>query len=442
MIKSPITAQLEITEKCNYKCPHCYQPKSKNYTESSICTFREDKEKRMLLVARKIVEAGIFNVVLTGGEPLMFKKCVINLMSFFKSHDLNVFLNTNLALMDEKFLNEILSLDCNGMLISCPSTKSSLYKKMTGNGDLEKFMERVNWLVEKRAHFTVNMVVNKNNLNNIRETAEKMKEIGVKRFAATPMALNVLRPQLKSFLAIKDVQKVIDDLIWVKEKLKLHVDIMEAIPKCTFPQKAYELNLSFLKRKCQAGITTVAISPKGEIRPCTHNPGSYGNIMEEGLEKAWGEMSEWRNNSYTPTVCKKCKVLKSCSGGCRTTAKAYGKTWKSKDPWMTNPIEKSQTTPMDIKINKNSIISINPFRHRREKDKHLIVSSKNNILLINEEFFKLIQYLKTIKQIKLSDLSMENNISFSNQDFQRVMKILLKSGFVSILKKQQGGKKC
>ncbi|OQX70904.1 hypothetical protein B6D52_03175 [Candidatus Parcubacteria bacterium 4484_255] len=92
-----------------------------------------------------------------------------------------------------------------------------VYKEMTGNGNFRQFSKKVQKLVKKNVHFTVNMVVNKNNLTIVRETATKMIDLGVKRFAATPMALNVLYPDFKHFLNVKDVRRVIKDLVWVKK---------------------------------------------------------------------------------------------------------------------------------------------------------------------------------------------------------------------------------
>ena len=64
----PVTLQFELTGACNLKCKHCYN--------SSGDTDRIDY-KRMIpnewkILARQIVEdGGIFQCIISGGEPLL-----------------------------------------------------------------------------------------------------------------------------------------------------------------------------------------------------------------------------------------------------------------------------------------------------------------------------------------------------------------------------------
>ncbi|NQU86304.1 MAG: radical SAM protein [Mariniphaga sp.] len=442
MISAPITVQLEVTEKCNYRCPHCYHLVNDNNPGREF-NFRENDEN-VLSIARELVNANIFNVVLTGGEPLTKKKLTLKLIKYFRARNVNVSLNTNLVLMDDDFLDKFINFGGNGMLISCPASTPKIYKEMTGNGNFRQFSNKVQKLVKKNVHFTVNMVVNKNNLRVVRETATKMIDLGVRRFAATPMALNVLYPDFKHFLSVKDVRKVVRDLVWVKKNFGIYVDIMEALPKCVFPKDIRCLGLNFLKRKCQAGITTMAVSTNGDIRPCTHNPQAYGNIFKENLSNIWEKMFDWRNGFYVPQDCKRCRVLNICLGGCRMTAKAYDVTGQqsSKDPWMLKPLRNDDFRKENVNFDfgKKSIIRFSgKFQFRREGDGYLIYSAKNKILLVNDEFFALLKYLEKVYQIRLDDLANRNNISFNDRDFQKIIKLLLRNKFISLNKQQKGG---
>lgn len=442
MISAPITVQLEVTESCNYRCPHCYHLVNYGNLERGFDFYENDET--VLNVAKRLVSAKIFNVVLTGGEPLTKKKLTLKLIKYFRAHNITVSLNTNLVLMDDDFLDKFINFGGNGMLVSCPATSPKIYKEMTGNGNFHQFSEKIEKLVKKNVHFTVNMVVNKNNLTVIRETAIKMIAIGVKRFAATPMALNVLYPDFKHFLNIKDVRKVIKDLMWVKKNFGIYVDIMESLPKCVFPKDIRHLNLSFLERKCQAGITTMAISANGDIRPCTHNPEVYGNLLEENLSNVWKKMFDWRNGFYIPEDCKKCRTMDICLGGCRMTAKAYDITGKqdSKDPWMLKPLQSNDFRRKNVNFNLNeeSIIYFSKkFQFRRENGGYLVYSAKNKILLINHEFFTLMDYLNKIGSVKLGDLANHGNISFNDRNFQKIIKLLLRNKFISLNKQQEGG---
>jgi hypothetical protein len=57
------------------------------------------------------------------------------------------------------------------------------------------------------------MVVTKDNLHEIRTTAEKIKQLGCSSFSATPMALNMDFPRLDLLLSEDEIRQVIADLL-------------------------------------------------------------------------------------------------------------------------------------------------------------------------------------------------------------------------------------
>jgi len=104
-LEAPLIAQLELTDKCNIKCLHCY-----HLDPNFLSKTNDLEEKDMIFLAKKIVKSGIFDVVLTGGEPLTRKKLVTSLVKYFKDNNIHVSLNTNLLLMDEYVLNILINM--------------------------------------------------------------------------------------------------------------------------------------------------------------------------------------------------------------------------------------------------------------------------------------------------------------------------------------------
>ena len=89
-LKSPVTAQMELTARCNNLCLYCYN------------SFRGDKEQHpglqledSLRIARQLADNEVFEVVLTGGEPLYRRDLVYPVASFLSSECVDVKLNTN-----------------------------------------------------------------------------------------------------------------------------------------------------------------------------------------------------------------------------------------------------------------------------------------------------------------------------------------------------------
>ncbi len=434
-INLPLTAQLEITDRCNLRCPYCYFFNS--CVPRKSCDLSNEK---IMSLAKQIVSLRLFSVVLTGGEPLIRKELVISLVEYLKRNNLYVSLNTNLTLMDKETLKIIANLGIDGLLVSCPSSNTEIYKLMTGGADYIQFRKKLEMIIETGLHFSVNMVTNKLNLHSIRKTAINLKFLGIKRFGATPMALNVNNPRLDLFLEKEEVKQLVDDLVWIEEHLKIEVDIFEAIPKCLLPEDIYYKDLGFLERKCQAGRTVVSIASDGSVRPCSHNPDIYGNLFNESLESIWSKMKKWRNDGYIPDECGKCKMLYRCLGGCRMTARAFTGNPKGEDPWSYPPLKKdrfrAERVSRDLNINSNTIVfPSKEFRWRKENDYYLVCArTTRNSILVNIELFKFLLILRKTKSITLEALAGKSGTDFNDIYFQKIVKFLIKKRFLLIEK--------
>lgn len=389
----PLTAQLEITDVCNHRCIHCYN------LDSAVekRPMRKVSDEIVQACAQKLIDNQIFSVIVTGGEPLLKKELTKKVIRLLKENKMRVSLNTNLTLADDDFI-QFLKGQKVGVLTSCPSENADPFSKLVGTDNYSVFETNIRKLVTAGVHFTVNMVVTKENLHEIRATAEKMHELGCRSFAATPMGLNVEYPRLDLLLSVEEVRKVIADLLWIEQHLKMKVDILEALPKCVFPENVLEGKHAFLNRKCQAGRTVIAVSCNGDVRPCAHNPFSYGNLLKEDLRDIWQKMSDWRSLQYVPEECIDCTWLNRCNGGCRTSAKVYNGDWNQKDMWCTGKL----TTPpskdnLEIDLKPDTRLQFSTeIRARKEDDEAYVIYNADDdvFFMINQPYYDFIMGLK------------------------------------------------
>ena len=400
----PLTAQLEITDFCNHRCVHCYNLDSEVQNRPS----RKVSDETVLACAQKLIDNKIFSVIVTGGEPLIKKELTQKVISLLKENDTRVALNTNLTLADDDFI-QFLKDQKVGVLTSCPSGENNSFAKLVGIDNYKVFESKVKKLVDAGVKCTVNMVVTKDNLHEIRLTAEKMKALGCKSFAATPMGLNVEYPRLDLLLSVEEVRKVVADLLWIEENLKMKVDILEALPKCVFQEEILKGKHHFLNRKCQAGRTVIAVSCNGDVRPCAHNPYPYGNLLKEDLRDIWKKMDDWRSTKYIPEECKGCTWLHRCNGGCRTSAKVFNGDWDKKDMWCTGRL---MTTSSFNDKNEYVLLPdtqlqiVENVKVRREDEvAYLIYNATDDIYcVVNQTFYDFIAYLQELTTIRYEEL--------------------------------------
>lgn len=429
----PLTAQLEVTEFCNHRCIHCYNLDS----EIKNRPMRQVDDETVLKCAQTLVDNKIFGVIVTGGEPLIKKELTKQVISLLKEHDIRVSLNSNLTLFDDDFI-AFLKDKKVGVLTSCPSGIPSSFTKLVGIDNYYKFETNLKKLVDSRVRFTVNMVVTKENLHEIRPTAEKMKALGCKSFAATPMGLNVEYPRLDLLLNVDEVRQVISDLLWIEKELGMKVDVLEALPKCVFPESVLMEKHAFLNRKCQAGRTVIAVSCNGDVRPCAHNPFSYGNLLDEDLRDIWQKMSNWRSAQYVPEPCLDCTWLNRCNGGCRTSAKAFHGDWSKNDMWCTGKLTISppNNDSPTIELKPDTHLQFTPNLQARKEDKEAYVvynAAEDVFFMVNQAYYDFIMGLKELGTFSFVDLCKVNNLSPDNPQIQDTIAFLIKKKVLKII---------
>ena len=426
----PLTAQLEVTDKCNFRCPHCYILNSAAQQRKTA----DLSDEKVMYLAGQLADAGVFSVVLTGGEPLFRRQLLYRLIRYFVQHNTYVSLNTNLSLCSQRVLEVLADCGLDSMLVSCPASDAIVYREMTGNGNLAHFERNVRALLSTRIQFAANMVVNRANLRLIQSTAAWLSGMGVKSFGISPMSLNERYPNYSLFLTRDDVSIAVRELLWVKDSLGMNVDIYESIAKCAFEPSVLVQDLPFLKRRCQAGKTIVSVSNSGDVRPCSHNPDAYGNLFKDSLATIWARMGEWRDMSHIPERCQSCKVLSRCFGGCRITARTVTQDRKGEDPWMTAPMVADTLVKPPNPVRVTTLTVVKPsaeFRWRKEGDGYVACTkSAKNATLMNEHLFSFVRTLRDRPPTALSDLAVAHNTKFSNPDFLRIVSALIERGFL------------
>ncbi len=430
----PLTAQLEITDYCNHRCVHCYNLDSEVQNRPS----RKVSDETVHACAQKLIDNQIFSVIVTGGEPLIKKELTKKVILLLKENHTKVALNTNLTLADDDFI-QFLKEQKVGVLTSCPSGEESSFAKLVGIDNYKLFESKIKKLVNAGVRFTVNMVVTKDNLHEVRLTAEKMKSLGCKSFAATPMGLNVEYPRLDLLLSVADVRKVIADLLWIEENLKMRVDILEALPKCVFPEDVLKSKHSFLNRKCQAGRTVIAVSCNGDVRPCAHNPYSYGNLLKEDLRNIWQQMSEWRSAKYVPEECKDCSWLNRCNGGCRTSAKVYSGDWDKKDMWctgkLTMPAPRNEQPEIELQPDTQLQIVDNIKIRHEDENAYVIYNVTDDVYcMVNQTFHDFVVSLQELPITTFGELCCKFDVLPDDKYINDAITFLINKKILKIIK--------
>lgn len=213
-------------------------------------------------------------LTLTGGEPFNKKELLFDLIVEAKKRNMIVFVNTSASLICQDDFDSLMRASADGYLVSFMSYRENIHNTLAQTDSYERTLKGMRTLVEARQNVSVNMVCSKLNYKDVRKTAKLAESIGAFCFSAAPMMAALSNPgYLKMRLNKEELRSVLEDLLWVRNNTELITTTLEALPYCAFDIKELHRYRDILSHSyCGAGMTDIAVSPMGDIRPCIMGP--------------------------------------------------------------------------------------------------------------------------------------------------------------------------
>lgn len=315
---NPPSAQLELTAECNNNCIHCY-----NYWRSSNAHLPVFAEKNIGKLISNLTSNRIFNLAITGGEPMLHPNLFISLLEQATSEGISCWVNSNLTLLTDDIAKKLYDyrVVVRTSLLSCVS---SVHDRIVGRkGAFSETITGIKLLLEVNVPLHVNMVVMQQNCSQVLRTGEFLKAIGVKNFTATKVSPAISKNQYdKLKLNEKQVIAMLDALMLLKKKHENEIEIgtLTVVPACIVPEPEKYDGL-LLTQPCIAGKTECAIAADGSVKPCVRDDTIYGNVAHENLSEIWRHWKIWEDGTLIPQQCRRCRYLAKCGGGCRMDCK-------------------------------------------------------------------------------------------------------------------------
>jgi len=432
-IKSPTVANLEITEICNVKCKHCYNP----WRDESMGINQFDLIK-IQKVLKHLKQIGVFHVILSGGEPMSNFKVLTEAIKICNELDITFSCNTNLILADDKKMKELKNLGLEHCLTSIPSINAKENDEiMQSKGSLNKIINGIKSCIRNGVRVSANMVVTKSNKARVYETGKMMAQLGCSKFFVTRAVPPVYSEISKAndekdnelVLSHDEVKQSLDDAIRVKEEFGIAIGSLISYPLCFLGD--LQRYSDFVGRGCpsQRGHI-ININADGKIHTCVHEEESYGSIWSKDFKKIYAEkMVKWRDGSMHYSECKSCPYLKVCNSGCQMTANAVNGKVASKDPLFVG--KEGITKEFDIiKDNKiyDYIFDMGRFfvpkrvRFRDDEDIFIVNVRWGNSMTINHSMGKFLKDAqRNNKYFNLKEFGQDRKDALANLFFKNII---------------------
>ncbi|MDD5639807.1 MAG: radical SAM protein [Candidatus Pacebacteria bacterium] len=314
-------ALVQITEKCNLNCKHCFVSATNKGRQIDI----EDIEH---IIIPKLKKCEVISVTLTGGEPFLHHD-IISIVSLLNKNNISVGICSNASIINKEQIEKLSHIKNVHINVSLDGFSSESHGKFRGNENLfEKTIDTIKSLGKYR--LLQGILVTPNKLVNIDEYSD------ICLFAIQNHAKYVLFNPLSPFgrglenIDLGISQKKLEEIERIIEKYKKTIEIV----KIRFPN-TQKLPLS----PCEAGkifyifaTGDIAICPylvfASKIPQSIYSPEEFiiGNVFKDtDINERINVYDFKRQPSESNIKCQKCQIKIFCGKGCPAAVIASGK---------------------------------------------------------------------------------------------------------------------
>ncbi len=272
----PLQASLELTNKCNERCTHCYLP-----------TFKDDSSRVLKLqdwykILEELRSAGTLYLILMGGEA-MLNPLFWDIANRAKSLGFHTSMISNGTLIRSS--DVALRLKAVGIQVvtfSVYSLSDKIHDGMTSvKGSLKKTLAAIDHCIDMGVDVTVNCLATKENIESIFSLYDYCLDRGIdmKVDPAITSKLNGDMSPTKYRASEKQLEE------FFKTRAKRWKKSLQ-VPVVRSP----EIHV------CNAGKGKCAVTAYGELLPCIEIRESLGSLVEKNFHELWDspKIQPWR----------------------------------------------------------------------------------------------------------------------------------------------------
>jgi radical SAM protein with 4Fe4S-binding SPASM domain len=301
----PMGGSLEVTQRCNNKCVHCYNNLAAGDKTALENELSLDEHCRII---DEIDGFGCLWLLLTGGE-IFLRKDFLDIYTHAKQKGLLITLFTNGTLITPNIADYLAELPPFSIEITLYGNTQKTYESITGvPGSYDRCLNGIRLLMERSLPLklkTMAIAQNKHEIFDMKRFVEKELELDFKfdamvnpRRDCSQSPLEVrLTPQEIVALDLEDPDRVAE---WKEFATRLNRPVVN-------PDKVDKLY------QCGGGYQSFAIDPFGRLSVCVLSGNTY-DLRQGSFRQGWEEyLYSLRQLKITrKTKCSDCQIQIMC----------------------------------------------------------------------------------------------------------------------------------
>ncbi len=295
IIKSPDPSlrylELQITDRCNLKCRHCYIGEPENRELSFI-------EIKRILDEFELMQG--LRILITGGEPLMHNN-FIEINALLPEYKFRKVLFTNGLLLDEDIIR---GLNVEEIQFSVDGMRHG-HEAIRGKGTYSRVMKNIRSTIDSGITVSIATMIHKENLHEFDDMKRLFESLKIKDWTV--------------------------DVPCIEGRFKEN-SIFHVQPEIAGRYLKYGFGdgLHGAAEGYACGYHLLSVLANGNICRCSFYKDKPIGHLRDGIRSAWGKIKHLKLKDLQCSDIS-CRVIDSCRGGCRYRAELIARDNRKKD---------------------------------------------------------------------------------------------------------------
>lgn len=274
----------------------------------------------------QLADAGMRLFTFTGGEPLLRKDFVLELVEYLAGKGIYSRLFTNGFLLTEDLANTLKNKGLCELQVSLDGLEKTHDEFRGIPLSFKHALEAMKYSKAAGIPTFVRITVIPQNVDELPELIELLEKLEIDGIRVRPFVSVGRGKENKKYIpSPQDFERAFTYLTQKRRHSGLNLQLLSPSFAFLFDK---ELNPDTFKpefkgKGCTCGTELCAISPDGWLKACGYFSETLGNVKNSNISELWSDhkfVCRLRKITKFDEFCMKCKYLAVCGGGCRASA--------------------------------------------------------------------------------------------------------------------------